>query len=175
MKHLEGQERKDFAPPYDTAEVDPEFIPYLERINAKPFAATVQCCIGHCEYRDTSLMPANGGDRWGYLKLLMTGPSASWLSQEIRGRDWLIERLSKMWSDESGEMPDYTARCNFLVAFAWDAPCWPTAAEEICALLDRYHDADPDEPPELVKFELPKEDRAKRPRSPALRKRRRGR
>jgi len=175
VKHLEDQERKDFAPRYDPTEVDPEFIPYLERINAKPFAATVQCCIGHCVYRNASLMPAGGSGRWGYLELLMTGPSASWLSQDLWGRGWLIEGLSKMWSDESAEMPSYTEACNFLIAFAWDASCWPTAADEICALLDKYHDADPDEPPELVKFELPKERRAKRPRSPSLRRRRPGR
>ena len=133
MKHLEDQERKDIARPYNPAEVDPEFIPYLGRINSKPFAASVQCCIGHCEYRDTSLMPANGSGRWDYLKLLMTGPSAAWLSQEVRRRDWFIEGLSKMWSDKPGEMPSYTERCNFLIAFAWDASCWPTPAEEICA------------------------------------------
>jgi hypothetical protein len=83
MKHLQDQERKDFAPPYNPAQVDPEFLPYLERITAKPFAATVQCCIGHYEYRDTSLVPAGGSGRWGYLKLFMTGPSATWLSQEL--------------------------------------------------------------------------------------------
>jgi hypothetical protein len=105
----------------------------------------------------------------------MTGPSATWLSQEVRRRDWLIEGLSKMWSDKPGEMPSYTERCKFLIAFAWDAPCWPTPAEEICSLLDKYHDADPDEPPELVTFEVPKEGNAKHPRSPALRKQRRGR
>jgi hypothetical protein len=175
MKRLEDQERREFASPYDPAEVDPEFIPYLERINSKPFAATVQCCVGHCEYRDASLIPADGRGRWGYLELLMTGPSAAWLSQEVRGRDWLIERLSKMWTDQPREMPSYTERCNFLIAFAWDASRWPTPVEEICALLDRYHDADPDEPPELVRFELPKEHRAKRPRSPRLPKRRRRR
>jgi hypothetical protein len=156
MKDLEDQERMDFAPHYDPADVDAEFIPYLDRINAKPFAATVQCCIGHCEYRDTTLMRATGSGRWGYLELLMTGPSATWLSQEVRGRDWLIEGLSKMWSDKPAELPSYTEGCNFLIAFAWDASCWPTAAEEICALLDQYHEAVPEEPSELVAFELPR-------------------
>ena len=145
MKHLEDQERKDFAPPYNPAEVDVEFIPYLERINAKPFAATVQCCIGHCEYSDSSLVPANGSGRWGYLELLMTEQSATWLSEQIQGRDWLIEGLSKMWSDEPGELPGCTDRGNMMLAFAWDASCWPTAVEEICALLDQYDDADEDD------------------------------
>jgi len=175
MKHLEDQERRDYAPPYNPAEVDAEFIPYLERINAKPFAATVQCCIGHCKYHDTSLVPENGSGRWGCLKLLMTGPSATWLSQEVRRRGWLIEGLSKMWSEEAGELPSYTDRCNFMIAFAWDGSCWPTPAEEICSLLDQYHNADPEEPPELVRFELPEEGSAKSPRQPRPRKRRRRR
>jgi hypothetical protein len=40
MKHLEDQERKDIARAYNLAEVDPGFIPYLERINSKPFVAS---------------------------------------------------------------------------------------------------------------------------------------
>lgn len=175
MKHLEVEDRSEIAPPYDPTQVDPEFIPYLERINAKPFVASIQCCVGHCKYPEQGLAPANSDGHWGYLQLLMTGPSAVWLSQEVRGREWLIIAQSKMWSDKAGEMPTYTDRCNFIIAFAWDASAWPTPAEEICSLLDMYHDADPDEPPNLVKFKIPKKGRAKRPPSPRQRKQRRRR
>jgi len=171
MKYLEDQDRSSFASAYNPSDVDPEFTPYLKRINAKPSAATVQCCIGHCKYHHTGQMPQNSSGRCGYLKLLMTGPSAVRLSQEVSGCDWLIESLSTMWCDEPLEMPSYTKRFNFLVAFAWDGSCWPTPAEEICALLDRYHDADPEEPPELLSPTFSKDLRAKRPRSPGPRKR----
>jgi hypothetical protein len=174
MKHLEAEDRRECAPPYDPAQVDPEFIPFLERINVKPFVASVQCCVGHCKYPEPGIAPANSAGHWGYLQLLMTGPSAVWLSQELLGREWLIVALSKLWSEKPREMPSYTKRCNFIIAFAWDASTWPTPVEEICSLLDKYHAADPDEPPHLVKFELPqKEGRKKKRPSPTRRKRRR--
>lgn len=174
MKHLEAEDRSELAPPYDPAQVDPEFIPFLKRINAKPFAATVQCCVGHCKYPKPGIAPANSEGHWGYLQLLMTGPSAVWLSQEVLGRAWLIDALSKMWGGKAGEMPGYTERCNFIIAFAWDASAWPTPVEEICELLDKYHAAEPDEPPHLVKFDLPRtEGRNKRRPAPPRKKRRR--
>lgn len=171
MKHLEPEDRREFAPPYDLSQVDPEFIPYLERINAKPFAASVQCCIGHCPYSSgRGKASASRDGYWGYVALLMTGPSAVWLSQELLGRPWLVDSLSKMWGGKAGEMPTYTNRCNFIVAFAWGASAWPSPAEEICSLLDRYHAAEPDEPPHLVKFELPEKDSRKK-RRPSPRRR----
>ena len=173
MKHLEDQDRSSFAPAYNSSDVDPEFLPYLKRINAKPFAATVQCCIGHCEYRDTGLMPRNSSGLWGYLELLMTGPSAVWLSQKVRGCDWLIAGLSKMWCDEPREMPSYTERYNFLIAFAWDGSYWPTPAEEICACSIGITMLTPEEPPELLRPTFPKDPRTKRSRSPGPRKQRR--
>lgn len=173
MKHLEAEDRRECAPPYDPAQVDPEFIPYLERINAKPFAATVQCCAGHMEYPHPSLVPVRSTEHWGYLQILMTGPSATWLSQEVLGREWLIDDLSKMWGEKAGEMPGYTERCNFIIAFAWDASAWPTPAEEICELLDKYHAAEPDEPPHLVKFKLPPTGGQSKKRPTLKRKKRR--
>ncbi len=96
MKHLEEQERKTLAPPYDPMNVDREFVPFLKRINAKPFAASIQCCAGHCKYAEPGTAPPNSEGHWGYLQLLMTGPSAVWLSQEVAGREWLIVALSKV-------------------------------------------------------------------------------
>ena len=152
MKALEADERLSHAPRYNPGDVDPEFIPFLERINAKPFAASVQCCASHCKYAFPSDAPADQTGHWGYLQLLMTGPSAVWLSQQIHGRAWLILSLSQMWPSsnaaKAGKMPKYTLKCNLEVAFAWDAREWPAAIEEICSLLDQYHAAAPDEPPD---------------------------
>ena len=173
MKHLEEHQWREYAPPYDPNQVDFQFVPFLERINAKPFAASVQCCIGHCEYHDRRVAPANSEGRWGYLELLMTGPSAVWLCQEVIVREWLIVPLSKMWGPNVREPPSYTDWSNFLIAFAWDASWWPTPAEEICALLDKYHAADPDEPRHLLKVSAPDERRAHRRPSPCRSKRRR--
>lgn len=156
MKELEFEDRRQHAPPYDpTTLEDPEFIPFLERINAKPFAASVQCCIGHCRYDDDRVSREDGGPRWGYILLLMTGPSAVWLSEQVERRPWLIAEKSKMWGGKAGEMPSYTSHHNFMVAFAWDSTAWPTPAEEICALLDKYHAANPVEPPNLLNPDLP--------------------
>lgn len=178
MKSLEDDERSSHAPSFNPDEVDPEFIPYLERINSKPFAASVQCCAGHCDYKTPGDAPVGHTGHWGYLQLLMTGPSAVWLCQEIHGLGWLVLPLSKMWPDQkgnkAGKMPTYTSKCNFIIAFAWDASAWPVPAEEICSLLDRYHAAEPEEPPHLVKFKIPKNDgKPKRPDPRTLKRRRR--
>jgi hypothetical protein len=162
VKHLENQDRVTIAPPYDPTQIDPEFLPYLERINAKPFAASMQCCVGHCNYEHPGMAPPNGTGHWGYIELLMTCPSAVWLCQEVRDRKWLIEGLSKMWGNKSGEAPSYTKRGNFIIALAWDASHWPAPADEICELMDRYHAAEPEEPPHLLKPKLPRERRRRR-------------
>lgn len=178
MKSFEDDERSLHAPSFNPADVDREFIPYLERINSKPFAASIQCCVGHLKYEFPSDAPANHTGHWGYLQLLMTGPSAVWLCQEVHGSGWLVLPLSKMWPDKNGKkagkMPTYTSKCNFIIAFAWDASAWPTPVDEICSLLDRYHAAEPDEPPHLVKFDIPKEKgKNKRPDLRQRKKRRR--
>lgn len=165
MKHLEREDRVKIAP-YDPEDVDAEFIPFLERINSKPFAVTMQCCIGHCLYSQTSFAPAGRPGRWGYLELLMTLPSASWLCQEIRKTDWLIVSMSKLWGGDGHEMPSYTELGNFMITFAWDAAEWPTPAEEICALMDRYHDADPVEPEHMLNVRPPVNVQAKRRPTP---------
>jgi hypothetical protein len=173
MKHLEEEDRRGYAPPYDPADVDPEFISYLERINAKPFAASIQCCFGHCKYPRPDIAPTDSGGHWGYLNLLMTGPSAVWLCQEVLGREWLINGLSKMWGGNAGEMPSYTDRHNFVIGFAWDAKDWPAPADEICSLLDRYHEAEPDEPTHLLGIPPSPKSHARNNPSPDRRKRRR--
>jgi len=172
VKYLEEQERREYARPYDAKEVDSEFIPFLERINAKPFAASVQCCAGHCDYPVPGIAPANSEGHWGYLKLLMTGPSAVWVCQEVSAREWLVVALSKMWGKNVGEKPDYTPRLNFVIAFAWDASSWPIPAEEICSLLDKYHALSPDEPSHLLRFRIPAAGRARHRSSPDRRRRR---
>jgi hypothetical protein len=172
LKVLEEHERRLYAPPYDTEDVDLEFIPFLERINAKPFAASVQCCAGHCAYPGPGIAPAKSEGRWGYLKLLMTGPSAVWLCQQVCRSEWLVVALSKMWGKNAGEKPDYTACFNFMIAFAWDASSWPIPVEELCSLLEKYQAADPNEPSRFLKYAVPKRIRTL-PRTSLHRRRRR--
>jgi len=84
----------------------------------------------------------------------------------------LILKLSKMWGGDADEMPSFTKRKNFIIAFGWDASAWPAPAEEICSLLDKYHDAEPDEPARYLNIVLPQEGRANQRPSIDRRKRR---
>lgn len=175
MKHLEVEDRSVISP-YDPMQVDREFIPFLERINVKPFVASMECCIGHCPYdyatykklfhkdgsrKKRSHKEYSRKDCWGYIQLLMTCPSAMWLCQEVVKSGWLRIDHSKMWPYWSpvkpGAMPWHTELGNFVITLVWDSSAWPTPAEDICNLLDQYYAAEPDEPEHLLKIPASRE------------------
>jgi hypothetical protein len=120
-------------------EIDPEFLPYLERINRLPFVVTKQCCIGHMEYKtEGQYLPPDGSGRWGYLELLLHDDAATWLHEgRIGDWEWLWVAGSQLWVEGAG-MPGITDSGSFDIVFAWDAKHWPKPAEDICEALEEF-------------------------------------
>lgn len=122
----------------DPAAIDPEFLPFLERINRLPFCATVQCCIGHMKYEGQfETQPPGSSGRWGYLQLFVSFEAAEWLMERIDSWDWLWVPCSQLWIEDA-MTPGITDNGSFEITFAWDAQDWPRCAEDICAALEEY-------------------------------------
>ena len=119
-------------------QIDKEFLPYLDRINRLPFAATEQCCVGHLEYTNQCVrLPSGSTGRWGYLQLLLAQDVAEWLMTVADGWDWLWVEGSQFWLEGAGE-PGLTERGSIQISLAWDARHWPQPAEDICRALEEY-------------------------------------
>ncbi len=138
---MDTQDKQEALADFIAAEIDEAFIPYLERINQLPFAATKQCCVGHLEYKNPDLsLPAGNTGRWGYLQLLVAQDAAEWLMTVADCWEWLWVEGSQFWL-EGAEEPGMTERGSIQIAFAWDARHWPQPAEDIYRALKSYQES----------------------------------
>jgi hypothetical protein len=135
---MDTQDKQAALASLTSDQIDKEFLPYLDRINQLPFAATKQCCVGHLEYKNPHLrLPSESTGRWGYVQLLLAQDAAEWLMTVADGWEWLWVEGSQFWL-EGAEEPGMTERGSIQIAFAWDARHWPQAAEDICHALEEY-------------------------------------
>jgi hypothetical protein len=110
---MDTQDKQAALTTLDSAEIDEAFIPYLERINQLPFAATKQCCVGHLEYKNPNLSrPAGNTGRWGYLQLLVAQEAAEWLMTVADRWEWLWVEGSQFWLERGRGARDDRARVN---------------------------------------------------------------
>ena len=124
---------------YNPEEIDPEFLLYLNRINKYNFVDSLQCCSGHMEYERSPDEGLERSGKWGYLQLLMDIDFAEWLNETIRYCNWLLLDMSQLWDDRAWKLPGVTEDERFVLTFAWDSSSWPTPAEEICELIEKYN------------------------------------
>jgi hypothetical protein len=137
---MDTQDKQAALASLESAEIDEEFLPYLERINQLQFVATEQCCVGHLEYKiPHHYWPRGNTGRWGYLQLLVTQEAADWLMTMVDCWEWLWVEGSQLWLEGAGK-PGITERGSIQIAFAWDARYWPQAAEDICHALDSFRE-----------------------------------
>ncbi len=136
---MDAEDRKAALSSFDPDEIDVEFLPFLERINRLPHAVSMQCCLGHVEYKPIGAQTAGQSGRWGYLQLLLDLDLAEWLAEIIRDCDWLLLERSQTWDAQAGIAPGVTENESYVLTFAWDASQWPRPAEEICRFIEEYH------------------------------------
>ena len=112
---------------FNPAEIDSEFLPYLERINRLPFVVSEQCYAGHIKYTmDAQYRPENESGQWGYLQLMMYHDTAVWLHEHRIGDwGWLWAMGSQMW-DDLAEEPAMTERGSVRLTFAWTPSTGPS-------------------------------------------------
>lgn len=137
---MDEHDRRETLKNFNPAEIDPEFLPYLERINNLPHVASHQCCAGHISYETGKPDPQSPSGCWGYLGLIMDWDLAEWLNERIiRDFDWLLADNSQYWGEHAGKAPGVTENNSYVLTLAWDASAWPLPAEEICEALEEYH------------------------------------
>ena len=125
-------------------EIDPEFLPYLERINRLPYVVTTQCCVGHMPYEAPSGEAVDASARWGYLQLLLDQDAADWLNEHVVECGWVLLEESQLWTmynmgdREFGRLPEVSEKGSVVLTPAWDASSWPEPAEDVCAILESY-------------------------------------
>jgi hypothetical protein len=133
-------------------EIDTQFLPYLDRINALPFVASSQCCVGHVHYTMSGKrgapripkrdLPVWHTGRWGYLHMAVTVDVHEFLHETAR-RDgwesWLWIQGSQLWA-KGAKTPCLCAEDEgwAMIAFAWDAKHWPQPIEDIASAVERY-------------------------------------
>lgn len=137
MQPIDAEDKRRELARLERDKIDPEFLPYLDRINALPFVVTGQCCIGHMEYRTDFPRPANDGGKWGYLQMLLTSSAADWLNEQICDWDWLWVEGSQLWA-EGADTPGVTDGESYQLTFAWDKQEWPIPADDIVAALGKF-------------------------------------
>lgn len=133
---------------YHEEELDPEFIPYIQKINRLEAVISCQSCIGHMPYKgllgpppchlNSTLVevdpPKEHSDHWGYLLLYMTPDVFQFLNDhysDLRNKNWF-------WGGASNwDHPAITPNGSFMVAFAWDARHWPQPAKDITEALEK--------------------------------------
>jgi tRNA(Phe) wybutosine-synthesizing methylase Tyw3 len=122
-------------------EVDPEFLPYIDAINAFDFIVTGQSCSSHAEFVDYP-------GRFGYLSFFSDQEAADWLADWAAYGDgvrYVVKELSQMppsynLSIEPGQPPGITSSGNILLTFVWSATDWPLVIESFLAAVRKYSD-----------------------------------
>lgn len=118
---MDNQDKQEALDSFVSEEIDQEFLPYLHRINRLPFAATMQCCVGHEQYKNPQIRPpSTKTGHWGYLLLRLAQDVAFWLMTVVDRWDWLWIEGSQFWI-EGAQEPQMTERGSIQIAFAWDA------------------------------------------------------
>ena len=129
----------------DRTKIDPEFLPYLDKINQLGHVVSDQCCIGHCSYPQgipKAELPPKATKRWGYLSLNMTLASGSRIHEggllDRWEKDWLWVVGSQLFLKRAQEPQLLSGVPGWgRIAFAWDAKHWPKPAEDITEALER--------------------------------------
>ncbi len=171
MQYVNGNDIAEVMEGYDESKIDPEFLPYIHRINRLECAVTCQCCIGHIPYNDSTAtdssetkppqfgtnvtpenQPTRPTDKWGYLALYVTEEMLEALAERynhLKSEDWFWDYGSKVWHDFNVKNPKYelfsvTPNESAHIVFAWDAKHWPNPAVDITNALEictRYLEA----------------------------------
>ncbi len=133
----------------DRTGVDTQLLPFIDRVNALPYALTIQCCTGHMPYRlagrkvPPKHLPRRSSGRWGYLQLAIPYDVAKW-THEIARRDnweeWIWVYGSQIYAVGARTVERFTDIDGVWVSicFAWDAKHWPRPAEDVCLALETY-------------------------------------
>jgi hypothetical protein len=141
MNVMDLQDRRATLATLDRAAVDPEFLPYLDRLNVCPWLATQQCCIGHMKYEGQfSKSPEDGSGRWGYLSMMMSQQLATGLAKICDQWSWLWIPCSQLPID-GAVAPGMTKKGSVVLTFAWEAKHWPQPAEDLCGVIEEFYAA----------------------------------
>lgn len=124
QKKISNWSRNDALRNYNESEMDSEFLPFINRINALQDVITCQCCIGHM----------TSPDYWGYLSLYVTPAMAMKLAQRLDPKEWLLSERSQIWTTEL--KPVQNEQGDIMLVFAWKAEYWPLPAIQITDTLE---------------------------------------